>query len=355
MSRKVIGCMTGTSMDGLDVCLLDIEGQGLDMKVKLLNQGSFELNNFRIPFQEISKTHSASIPDLLQLALDFGRFHATSIKSMIKNTKIDLICVHGQTLYHKPPLSLQLMNPFPIAAELKTPVVYDLRAMDLACGGEGAPITPIADQILYQISKPTVILNFGGFCNYTLINKTNKKTEITGGDICACNLILNQLSRHFFNKPYDEDGKLGLQGKLNLTLFPFVSHMLKSQSDRKKSLGTNDDDAQQIIKKSEKIPPHDVLRTVCCAIAEVIASRVSPAEEIILAGGGAFNHCITTELQYRFAGTVKTSQEMGVPAEIREAACFAILGALCQDRVSIIIPAITGGKHSCISGAWVYP
>lgn len=355
MSRKVIGCMTGTSMDGLDVCLLDVEGRGLDMKIKILNQGSFELKDFRDSFQEISKSNSTSLSNLLQLALDFGRLHATAIKSVIKHTKIDLICVHGQTLFHKPPLSLQLMNPFPIAAELNTPIVYDLRAMDLACGGEGAPITPIADQILYQISKPTAILNFGGFCNYTLIHKTNLKTEITGGDICVCNLILNQLCKHFFNIPFDENGKLGLKGKLNLSLLPFVLNLLKSQSDRKKSLGTNDDGVEQIIKKSEKIPPHDVLRTVCCAIAEVIASRVINAETIILAGGGAYNRCLTTELQYRFAGTVKTSQELGVPAEMREAACFAILGALCQDRVSIIIPAITGGKHSCISGAWVFP
>ena len=347
--------MTGTSMDGLDVCLLDIEGQGLDMQVKIQAQGSFELNDFRERFQQISQTNTISVPDFLKTALDFGRFHASSIKSVIKNTKIDLVCVHGQTLYHKPPLSLQLMNPYPIAAELKTPVVYDLRGMDLACGGEGAPITPIADQILYQINKPTAILNFGGFCNYTMIHKTEKKTEITGGDICACNLVLNQLSLHFFKKPYDEDGKLGLQGKLNLTLFPFILNMLKSQSERKKSLGTNDDDVLQIIKMSEKIPPHDVLRTACCAIAEVIVSCVSKAEVIILAGGGAFNRCLTTELQYRFSGAVNTSQELGVPAEIREAACFAILGALCQDRVSIIIPAITGGKHSFISGAWVYP
>ena len=355
MSRKVIGCMTGTSMDGLDVCLLDIEGQGLEMKVKILGQGSFELNDFRGPFQEISKTNTSTIPNLLKLALEFGRFHANCIKSVIKNSKIDLVCVHGQTLYHKPPLSLQLMNPFPIAAELKTPVVYDLRAMDLACGGEGAPITPIADQVLYQIKKPTAILNFGGFCNFTFINKNSNKTEITGGDICACNLILNQLCMHYFKKPYDENGKLAMQGKLNLTLMPIIHDMLNGQSERKKSLGTNDDSIQQIIKASDKIPPQDVLRTACCALAEVIGKRIAKAEDIILAGGGALNRCLTTELQYRFAGSVKTSQELGVPVEMREAACFAILGALCQDRVSIIIPAITGGKHSNISGAWVYP
>jgi anhydro-N-acetylmuramic acid kinase len=198
MQRKVVGCMTGTSMDGLDVCLMQIDGQGFDMKVKILAQGSFGLEAFRDRFQKISNSQSINLSDYLQAALDFGKFHASSISSVIKKLRIDLICVHGQTLFHKPPLSLQLLNPYPIASSLKTPVVYDLRGMDLACGGEGAPITPIADQILYQIKRPTAILNFGGFCNYTFIQPKNAKLEVTGGDICACNLFLNQLSKLLF-------------------------------------------------------------------------------------------------------------------------------------------------------------
>lgn len=355
MIRKVVGCMTGTSMDGLDVCLMQIEGQGFKMKVKILAQGSFDLDSFRERFQKISSSQAIELSDYLQTALDFGSFHATSISSVVKKHKIDLICVHGQTLFHKPPLSLQLMNPYPIASKLETPVVYDLRGMDLACGGEGAPITPIADQILYQIKQPTAILNFGGFCNYTFIQIEKSNLVVTGGDICACNLFLNQLTKNLFNKPFDEDGKFALKGKLNLSLFNVVVNLLKLQSDRKKSLGTNDDDIQLILNRAKLIPPHDILRTVCSAIAEVISKKIVLAETIIVAGGGAYNRCLMVELENKCKGQVKTSQDFGVPAEFREAACFAILGALSQDKIPITIPSITGGKHTFVSGSWVYP
>jgi len=355
MLRKVVGCMTGTSMDGLDVCLMQIDGHGFEMKVKILAHGSFGLEAFREQFQKISNSQVIELSSYLQTALDFGSFHATSISSVIKKQKVDLICVHGQTLYHKPPLSLQLMNPYPIASKLEVPVVYDLRGMDLACGGEGAPITPIADQILYQIKQPTAILNFGGFSNYTFIQSKDSKLVVLGGDICACNLFLNQLSKILFNKPFDEDGRFALKGNLNLTLYHFVVNILSAQAERKKSLGTNDDGINEILNRATKIPPEDVLRTVCSAIAEVISQKINFAEMIIVAGGGSNNRCLMVELANKCKGKIKASQELGVPAEVREAACFAILGALSQDKIPITIPSITGGKHSFVSGSWVYP
>lgn len=353
--RKVVGCMTGTSMDGLDLCLVEIKGKGMDLSSKITKQASYSLKNFFEPFSKLSQSLEIKLPDFLHLAAEFGHYHGMRINEMLAGEKADLICAHGQTLYHKPPLSLQLLNPFTLASITKTPLVYDLRGMDLACGGEGAPITPIADQILYQIRDITAILNFGGFCNYTLIDPNKTQGRVQGGDICACNLLLNQLSKYFFNQEYDKDGLIALSGKVEDTLFKFLIEIFNQQAQRHKSLGTNDDLFYETIQFSEHISPENILRTVCCVIAEVIARQIEDAVTIILAGGGSKNKCLALELTNRLKGVVKTSEECGVPSEMREAACFAILGALCQDRVSIIIPEITGGQHSFISGAWVYP
>ena len=166
--------MTGTSIDGLDAALVRITGQGYAMKVAVLNCLEVELGDLAIPLKKLSLQQPMKAEEITRIAHDFGLLHLKALKELAGDNKLDLISVHGQTVLHKPPLSWQLINPSIIAYGLDTPVVYDLRAADLAAGGEGAPITPLADFILFRNGSETRgIVNLGGFCNVTILPLTS--------------------------------------------------------------------------------------------------------------------------------------------------------------------------------------
>src|SRR5262245_35495304 len=149
-TRRVIGCMTGTSLDGLDVALVEIEGNGLGMKARVKAWNSHKLGPAGPSLRTLAAQEPLMAGDIAQAMHDFAALHAEACLEGAEGAPVDLVCVHGQTVFHKPPLSWQVMQPAPIARAMKCPVVYDLRAADLAAGGQGAPITPIADWVLFR-------------------------------------------------------------------------------------------------------------------------------------------------------------------------------------------------------------
>ena len=172
MTRHVVGVMTGTSIDGMDVALVRVTGRGLDMRAELVRHISAPLGDLQPRLRAAADQQPMTAGEFAQLVWDFGVLHANVIERLLQaeKRKPDLICIHGQTVFHQPPISWQLVNPAPIAARFDCPVVSDLRQADLAHGGQGAPITPIADWILFRDSTRTrAIVNLGGFCNVTIV------------------------------------------------------------------------------------------------------------------------------------------------------------------------------------------
>lgn len=353
-------------MDALDVVLVHITGIGLEIQAEVISC-------LTIPFdpqlsdnlRSIASGVHCNVQMITEINAEFSQLHLVTLRELLKGKHIDLIAVHGQTIFHKPPISWQLLSPGIIAYGLHTPIVFDLRSADLCAGGQGAPITPLADFILFRsTTERRAIINLGGFCNITVIERgsmfnlgdnhlTNWKTMLRGGDVCACNHLLDDLMRTHLNIPFDRNGKIASQGKINKSLYQKLINLLSEQCQQNRSLGSGDE-LFNWYKDHEHLQIHDLARTACAAIATII-TKPGPIDRLILAGGGVKNNALITEIKDRSLRPVNLSDDFGVPIAYREAIAIAILGTLCWDRIPITIGNITGAVIPPLAGSWIIP
>ncbi|MGH7243081.1 MAG: anhydro-N-acetylmuramic acid kinase [Phycisphaerales bacterium] len=361
-SRLVVGCMTGTSIDAIDCALVWVEGRGLELKASLVRASTHSLGVLRAPLRAIAEQKPATAGEIARIAMDFGTLHAEAISGLLGSDRVSLICVHGQTVFHSPPVSWQLMNPWPIVHAMRAPVVYDLRGADLAAGGQGAPITPLADQILLA-GKPGLesgccVVNLGGFANATLLpGAFGTKGTVRGFDICVCNQLLDRIARETLGCEFDADGAEAGKGKVDGAAAAELARSISDASGKARSLGTGDESFGWLTTQRTRLTPRDLAATACDAIASVIAGRCRGSGAMLLAGGGARNRALFAALakysEQNGIPSVRMSDQFGLSSEYREAMEFAVLGALCQDRVAITLPGVTGVRTPApISGAW---
>lgn len=373
-TRLVVGCMTGTSIDALDVALVEIGGSGLDMRARLVRTVSHSLGSLGDRLRRFAQQEAMPARAIAELSRDFGLLHVKAIRETIGRDIADLVAVHGQTVFHAPPLTWQLFEPAMVAREVCLPVVCNFRAADVASGGQGAPITPIADYIMFRdLKERRGVLNLGGFCNYTTLPPRSARQEhfkviddIRAGDICACNHVLDGLARLLFNLPFDEGGSQALAGQIDDACFQQFVELFENQVGLGRSLGTNDELAERIdgITKSrgqdgravKTDPRSSIVRSACAAVATVALDHVGPIDRLILSGGGVLNKALLGEFQKRSRAPVNRSDDLDVPAPYREAMAMAILGALCQERIPITLPQVTKLSGAApVAGSWVYP
>ena len=361
-ARLVVGCMTGTSIDCIDIALVQIEGNGLRMKSSILRTSSRSLSGLAEPLRRLSLQQSMTAGEITRLASELGALHFELIKEITIDQQIDLIAVHGQTVFHAPPLSWQLINPSLIAYNLGIPVVYDLRTADLALGGQGAPITPLADFIMFRSPEERrTVVNLGGFCNITQLPACPNMeldrfvSQIRGSDVCVCNQLLDAIARELLGKPCDENGDEAMRGAIQEEPYIRLIELLQNQSQEARSLGTGDELNDWLAAYRNSHSKCDLARTACGTIAQTIVSACSDADRLILAGGGVHNRALVQEIMAKSGNPVDMSDSYGVPAQYREAAAMAVLGAICRDRVPITLPQVTGVKTPPVSGCWVLP
>lgn len=354
--------MTGTSLDALDVSLVHVTGEGLAMRVRIEAHSTIDLGGLRPRLRAVAEGAARSAGDFASLALDFGRLHAQAMQAVAGTRRVDLAAIHGQTIVHAPPLSWQLVNPWPVAHALRCPVVSDLRGADLALGGQGAPITPLADRILFRDDAPQVIVNLGGFCNITWLPAGAAPLDAIGGaDICPCNHLLDAAARAALKQPFDRDGACAASG----TPVPSAHGELRQALDRAtragRSLGTGDEAVAWVARHADRMTPAELLATAADAIGTHIGAtamqRAPDATRLVLAGGGARNRALCAAIRGGSGGTrTVQSTDLGVPVESRESAEMAVLGLLAHDGVPITLPAVT---HRAATGArdglWCLP
>ena len=353
MPRIVVGCMTGTSLDGIDGALVRVRGEGLGLRAEVVRHVSGPLGGVGAGLRRLADGEPMSADEIAGLALGLGAAHVPVIRGVLDGERADLIAVHGQTVFHRPPVSWQLIQPAPIAAAFGCAVVSDLRASDLAAGGEGAPITPLADLVLFgSDAESRAIVNLGGFCNVTLLPAGGGIDDVGAADVCACNHVLDGLARRRLGEPFDRDGAVAMAGRPDDRLVSELCALLGAQSGLKRSLGTGDEVREWIETASGE--GADVLASACAAVARTIADRVGAAERVVLAGGGVKNAALAAALRSACTGEVVPSDELGVPAAAREAAAMAVLGALADDGVPITLPGVTGRDRNCLTaGSWI--
>lgn len=357
MSRSVLGFMSGTSLDGLDGALVRIEGEGLGIRASFVRGGSVGLGACAEALRRLAGGEAVTAREIVQSVHDFSILHAELARRLLEGGRADLIVAHGQTVLHDPPLSWQAIDPAVIACATGSPVLSDLRGADLASGGQGAPITPLADFVFFAGESPLAVVNLGGFANATLLGPRASGIEsVKGFDICACNHVLDGVARAALARPFDEGGAEAIKGVPDPEASAELSRVLIAQAEAGRSLGTGDEASEWIERRQGSLSPSDLCATATTAVGGVIASRLAGASRVLLAGGGVRNRALFEAIGRSLPGaTVETTDSAGLPATYREAASMAVLGALSVDGMPITLANVTGCKTRSQAGSLTPP
>ncbi|XOV75255.1 MAG: anhydro-N-acetylmuramic acid kinase [Phycisphaerales bacterium] len=356
-TRVVFGAMTGTSLDGLDAAAISWSIGALE-RPRLLGVVSTDLGACREVLASLCEGEALSASVIASASSELSSRHVIAFEELRAQVgEPDLIAVHGQTVFHRPPRSWQLLNPWPIASAFGVPLVSDLRGLDLAESGEGAPITPLSDLFWFGEHRVSqVVVNLGGFANATVLPASGEIQEVEGFDICACNHVLNAGARRALGEAYDRDGVVGARGKPIASLAERLATQLRAQASGGRSLGTREDLTVDLFGDTEA-RPEDLLASAAHAVATIIGERVSSHTpgRVILAGGGAKNRTLFRAIAERVSCPAVASSDLGVPLEAREAAAIATLGALAAEGRSITLPGVTrraSKDASLVDGLW---
>ena len=325
-----------------------------------------------------------NVTDICKLNFIIARVYVSAIKSLCKKlkfplTKIDLIGSHGQTIHHLPKKeklsgystssTLQIGDPSVIAKLTGILTVGDFRVGDIALGGEGAPLVPYFDYIIFHSSKKNrALLNIGGISNISVLNKNSTVDDVFAFDTGPGNMLIDYLTKKFFAKDYDKDGRIAKRGKLNLELFNFLKQN-DSFIERKppKSTGREyygKDFLSSLVKKFKRIPHEDMIRTVTKFTAygvfrsyEKFIKRETSIEELIISGGGARNPILVQDLKNYFGASVevKNIESLGMSSDAKEAICFAVLANETISGNEANIPRVTGASKKTILGKICLP
>lgn len=351
-SRLVVGCMTGTSIDALDASLVRIEGTGLSCRAVHVRSISKSLGSLAGPLRELAEQRPMSAGEIAALSHDFAVLHADAVEELCAGEKPDLISVHGQTVFHSPPVSWQMFQPGPLVRRLRTSVVFDLRAADLAAGGQGAPLTPLADWILLRDRGGScAVVNLGGFSNITIL-PGGGIDQISARDVCPCNLLLDAIARERMGVAFDDGGRAAMSAKADPQATDDLARTFAT-SGSPRSLGTGDERFEWMRKHAAMLSGPELAASACAAIGNEIGRAIRGASTAFVAGGGAKNAALVHAIEGSSGCAVRAFDECGVPGAFRESVAWAILGALCEDAVPVTLPQVTGcASPAPVAGVW---
>jgi len=293
MKALAIGLMSGTSLDGLDICLAEFEKQ---------DKWTFQiLKAETIPYSEdwenkLRNSIHLSAEDLLELHSEYGFYLGRQVKEFIHKyqlEKISLIASHGHTIFHQPKrkFTLQIGDGRAIKLETGLPVIYDFRSQDVLMNGNGAPLVPIGDELLF--SEYNACLNLGGFSNISL-HSDGKRIAF---DIAPVNIVLNYLAQQI-NKSFDENGALAQKGEINEALLNDLNALDFYQHSHPKSLGIEWCN-KHIFPALKNIEILDALATFTEHTAQQIANVINKnnIKDILITGGGAYNSFLIEKIR----------------------------------------------------------
>ena len=382
--RHVVGMMSGTSVDGVDAALVEISGTDSEPKVKLL---AFE--NKPDPPQVREKIFSlftpanATVDKVGYMNFLLGEIYAKSALSVIekagmKPEEIDVIGSHGQTIWHAPipespdgipvAYTVQIGEGSVIAERTGILTVSDFRVADMAAGGQGAPLVPFSEYLLYRREKETILLqNIGGIGNMTVMPAGAKPRDVFAFDTGPGNMIIDAVISAVTGgeKTYDAGGETAAKGKVCNALLDILKEEPYYRQSLPKTTGREHFGVQYTEKilswwKENPIPVEDLLATVtdltAYSIADAYERYVLPkyrASEIIVGGGGSYNATLLRFMKERFAPhgvAVRTQEDLGLSSDAKEAVAFALMADCCMRGKANTLPSVTGAEHPAVMG-----
>lgn len=380
-SRKIIGLMSGTSLDGLDVALCEYQGSGLNTKIKVLKFDTVSFDeDVKIEIRKVFAKKEIDFQQLCMLNPWIGSLHGEIVnqclrKWEIQNSEVDCIASHGQTVFHTPRI-LHNIDKFPNATlqigdgdhlAVKTGIltISDFRQKHCAAGGEGAPLAVYGDYLIFsEKGKNRILLNMGGISNFTFLSGDLDPEKVFATDTGPGNTILDAYTRKHFQKPYDKNSEISLKGKVSDSLLKelknhafFSGALPKTTGPELFNLAYLENAVQ--LSGNANLSDEDILATLCSLTADSIVECILSLknttlhEEVYMSGGGMHNPLIVNLLQEKMPHTkfLKTD-DIGINGDAKEAVLFATLAneALCGGKTDFGqrqgVPSVSMGKIS---------
>jgi anhydro-N-acetylmuramic acid kinase len=356
MVYRAIGIMSGSSLDGLDIAFVELTETGGNWGYAILSADCIEYSHGWK--DKLTGAIALTALDYQLLHTAYGQYIGEQVNLFIEKHQLQhqvhLLASHGHTSFHLPGkrMTAQLGDGAAIAAVTKLPVVSDLRALDVALGGQGAPIVPIGEKLLF--GEVDFLLNIGGIANISV----NDKGKYTAFDVCAANRVLNMLAQES-GKAYDEGGIMAASGKLDDTLLMSLNNLEYYKRSVPKSLANSfGTDVVFPLIKNARLSNEDALRTytehVAVQIAAVLKNHRPQGlnQKLLITGGGAFNTFLIERLGVLLA---EQSIEIAVPEEklvqYKEALIMALIGVLRWREEVNVLSSVTGASQNSIGGA----
>ncbi|WP_270344144.1 anhydro-N-acetylmuramic acid kinase AnmK [Bacillus mobilis] len=378
----IAGVMSGTSLDGIDVALVRIEGSGVESKVKPIHFTTVPFcNDMKNEIQQALSIENSNVQLICSLNFKLGLCFAGAVKEVCKEAKfplgqLDVIASHGQTIYHQPkqdgtmiPSTLQIGEPAVIAYETKTTVISNFRTMDMAAGGQGAPLVPYSEIILYRHqTKNRLLQNIGGISNVTVIPSQLSEKSVIAFDTGPGNMVMDEVCQRLFQLPYDQNGKIAKQGVVVEEILTYcMSHpflkMNPPKSTGREQFGEKF--VSELLKRFEKHSKENILTTVTMFTANSIVYHYKEfilpyyeIDEVILGGGGSYNNTLVEMIRHGLKEekcTLFLQEDIGYSSEAKEAIAFAILANETYHRNPSNVPSATGATQSVVLGNITFP
>lgn len=340
-SQIFIGLMSGTSVDGLDICAATFSQSSYKIVAAKTCEYPDDLH------KSLLNSHNLTALELAQLHVDFGKFCGQKVKEFVKgnNIKASYIASHGQTVFHTPQtgLTLQIGSGAHIAAESGISTICGFRTLDVAMGGQGAPLVPIGDELLF--SQYNYCLNIGGFANVS----TNKAGKRIAWDICPSNIVLNAFAQNF-GCNFDKNGELGQKGNVNLQLLDDLNNLKFYSQNAPKSLGREwvETNINPLFAKY-KLNDYDAMRTYYEHCAMQIGKTLQGKNTKTLCTGGGVKNSFLIQLIQNYSESKLIVPETEL-IDYKEALIFAYLGYLRVAKQNNCLSSVTGATKDVCGG-----
>ncbi len=364
---NAIGMMSGTSLDGITVALVSTMPDGADFKVI-----AFKTYPFAKDIKEKIKNtiENGKTESLAYMNFLIGKLYAETLTTFIKEfeierSKIYAVGMHGQTVFHSTekfpfPVTLQIGEPAFVAYESGIDTVANFRAKDIAAGGQGAPLIPFFDFLIFsKYGKNFAVQNLGGIGNVTYVPKN--KNGVMAFDTGPCNMLLDSATEMLFGKEFDRNGEIAAKGNIiepllkELKAHPYLSKKPPKSTGRSE-FGT--EFTKQILKKFENKKKEDIIATLNFFVAFTIKYAyekfLGEIDTVILSGGGAKNETLVKNVRKLTGKEVVLSDKFGIPSEAKEAAAFALYAIRTKMKLPSNLPNATGAKRKAIIGEITY-
>lgn len=379
--RLIIGLMSGTSMDGLDIALCAVRGSGAETDIRILKfkTGAYT-DDFRAKIKAVFSKKHVDLELVCLMNEHIANIHAELINQALKewgykNDQVDFIASHGQTIFHAPK-SLHQLTDYPngtlqigdgdhIAVKTGIITLSDFRQKHLAAGGEGAPLAVYGDYLIFSKSgEDRVMLNIGGIANFTYLPGSLNASEIFSTDVGPGNTLMDQYMQKHYNQFYDKNGAVAKTGILNEVLLNellkcdfFEIAFPKTTGPELFNLAYLKD--AQIRSATESIKLEDVMTTLCHFSAQTISEAIKRCfgreakAQIFMSGGGMHNPLLVELLKGDLPySNFLTTDDLGIDPDAKEAVLFAVLAneTLCGKQIDfgkrLGVPSVCMGKIS---------